>query len=85
MLDDVEREFFTQHPRDSWDDPLLNKLLETHKVPVVKKELPQPSTAEVLAQNAPVLLVLLVPSALLIFVIIYVVKINNKIDRMVIR
>ncbi len=82
---DVEKEFFTQHPRDPWDDPLLNKLLETHKVSVVRKELPQAGALELLAQNAPVLLLLVVPSVLLVFVIIYVVKINRKIDQVIIR
>ena len=85
LAGDVEKEFFTQHPRDSWEDPLLKKLLETHKVAVLRKELPQPGAMEILAQNAPGLLLLVVPSVLLVFVIIYVVRINNKIDQVVIR
>ncbi len=84
VLGDVEKKFFTQHPRDSWDDPLLNKLLETHKVSVVRKELPQAGAMELLAQNAPVLLLLVVPSVLLVFVIIYVLRINKKIDQVII-
>ena len=85
VLGDVEKEFFTQHPRDSWDDPLLNKLLETHEVSVVRKELPQPGAMEMLAQNVPGLLILVVPSALLVVVIVYVLRINKKIDQVIIR
>lgn len=85
LQDDVETEFFSQRPLDAANDPLLNTLLETQQVSVVKQDPPKPSTMEQLAQSAPGLLLLLVPSVLLVFVIIYVVKINNKIDQVVIR
>ena len=51
---------------------------------MVKKEQPQAGALELLAQNAPVLLLLVVPSILLVFVIIYVIKINKKIDQVII-
>ncbi len=81
----VQTEFFSQRPLDAGNDPLLNKLLETHEVSVVKQEPPQLNTVEMLAQNAPWLLLLLVPSVLLVFVIVYVLRINKKIDQVIIR
>jgi len=81
----METEFFSQRPLDAGNDPLLNKLLETHEVSVVKKEPPQPGAMEMLAQNVPGLLILVVPSVLLVFVIVYVLRINKKIDQVIIR
>lgn len=81
----VETEFFSQRPLDAGNDPLLNKLLETHKVSVVSKEPLQPSSMELLVQNVPGLLILVVAPVLLIIVLIYVLKINKKIDQVVIR
>ena len=82
---DTEREFFSQRTLQAASDPLLLELLEKHQVPVVKKEPPQAGTVEQLARYAPVLLLLVLPSALLVFVTIYRVKINKKIDQVVIR
>ena len=81
----AEVEFFSRHPLTPSNDPLLTRLLEAKKVSVVKKERPKPGTVELLTQNAPGLLLLVVPSVLLVFVIIYVVRINNKIDQVVIK
>ena len=81
----VETEFFSQRPLDAGTDPLLNKLLETHEVSVVRKEPPTPSTVEMLTRSAPELLLLLVPSVLLVVVIVYVLRINKKIDQVIIR
>ena len=82
---DTQREFFSQRPLQAANDPLLLELLEKHQVSVVKKEQPKAGTAEQLARYAPELLVLVVPSALLVFVIIYLVKMNKKIDQVIIR
>lgn len=79
-----EKEFFSQRTLQAANDPLLLELLEKHQVSVVKKEQPQQNAMEILAQNAPGLLLLVVPSILLIFVIVYVVKINKKIDQVII-
>ncbi len=81
----VQTEFFSQRPLDAGNAPLLNKLLETHEVSVVRKEPPKPSTVELLTRSAPELLLLLVPSVLLVFVIVYVLRINKKIDQVIIR
>ncbi len=81
----TEREFFSQRPLQATNDPLLLELLEKHQVSVVKKEQPPAGAVERLAQNAPALLLLVVPSVLLVFVIVYVVKINKKIDQVIIR
>ena len=82
---DSEREVFAQPPLQVANDPLLLELLEKHQVSVVKKEQPRRTAMELLVQNAPGLLVLVVPSALLVFVIIYLVKMNKKIDQVIIR
>ena len=37
------------------------------------------------AQNVPALLILVVPSVFLVFVIVYVLRINKKIDQVIIR
>ncbi len=81
---DREREFFSQRTLQAASDPLLLELLEKHQVPVVKKE-HRPTAMELFVQNAPGLLLLVVPSALLVFVIIYMVKLNKKIDQVIIR
>ena len=82
---DSETPFFSQRPLEAANDPLLLELLEKHQVSVVKREQPRPSVMEMLAMNIQGLLLLVVPSILLVFVIIYVVKINHKIDLVVIR
>ena len=82
---DTEMEFFSQRTLQAANDPLLLELLEKHQVPVVKKEQPQLDAMERFVQNAPGLLLLVVPSALLVFVIIYMVKLNKKIDQVIIR
>ncbi|MCK4851253.1 MAG: ATP-dependent metallopeptidase FtsH/Yme1/Tma family protein [Phycisphaerae bacterium] len=81
---DAEVEFFCHYPIDAASDPLLTKLLEENQVTVVKPEPQEFDTAQAI-RMAPGLLLLVVPSVLLVFVIIYVVKINRKIDQVVIR
>ncbi len=81
---DTPIEFFCYHPIDAASDPLLTKLLEQKQVTVVKPEPREFDTAQAI-RMAPGLLLLLVPSVLLVFVIIYVVKINKKIDQVIIR
>ena len=82
---DTQKEFFSQRPLQAANDPLLLELLEKHQVSVDKKEQPKAGTAQQLARYAPELLLLVVPSALLVFVIIYLVKMNKKIDQVIIR
>ena len=82
--EDTEVEFFCNYPIDAVSDPLLTKLLEEKQVAVTKPEPRKFDVAQIL-QMAPGLLLLVVPSALLVFVIIYVVKINKKIDQAIIR
>ena len=81
---DTEVEFFCHYPIDAASDPLLSKLLEEKQVTVVKPEPREFDTAQA-SRMAPGLLLLVVPSVLLVFVIIYVVKINKKIDQVIIR
>ena len=81
---DAEIEFFSHSPIDAASDPLLTKLLEQKQVTVVKPEPRKFDTGQAI-RMAPGLLLLLVPSVLLVFVIIYVVKINRKIDQVIIR
>ena len=82
---DAEKEFFSQRPLEAAGDPLLTELLEKHQVSVVKKEPPKPGPTDWIAQYGPSVLLLFLPSVLLVFVIIYVVRINNKINQVVIR
>ncbi len=81
---DTPIEFFCYHPIDTASDPLLTKLLEQKQVTVVKPEPRKFDTGQAI-RMAPGLLLLVVPSVLLVFVIIYVVKINRKIDQVIIR
>jgi len=81
---DTPIEFFCYHPIDAASDPLLTKLLEQKQVTVVKPEPREFDSAQAI-RMAPGLLLLVVPSALLVFVIIYVVKIHRKIDQVIIR
>lgn len=80
-----EREFFAQRPLDAAADPLLTAVLAEHNVAVVKKEQPEASSADWVSRNAPFLLLMFVPSVLLVFVLIYVIRVNNKIDQVLIR
>ena len=82
---DAEKDFFCQRPLEPASDPLLKELLEKHNVSVVRKEQPKGNSMDKLAQVAPFVLLLLVPSVLLIAVLIYLVRINNKINQVVIR
>ena len=79
-----EKEFFCQRPLEPISDPLLTELLEKHKVSVVRKDPPEPSSMDRLAQYVP-LLILFVPPVLMVVVLVYVVRINNKINQVVIR
>ena len=80
----AEKEFFSQRPLEPASDPLLTELLEKHKVSVVHKAQAESSSMDRLVQFVPFVLLLLVPSVLLVFVLIYVVRINNKINQVVI-
>jgi|ETNmetMinimDraft_26_1059896.scaffolds.fasta_scaffold52226_2 ATP-dependent Zn protease len=81
---DQEKQFFAKRPLEAGSDPLLNELLEKHEVSVVRKDPPEPSTMEQLAQNAP-LFILLVPPVLMVVVLVYLVRLNNKINQVIIR
>ena len=76
-----EKEFFSQRPLEPLSDPLLTELLEKHKVSVVHKAQAESNSMEQWAQFIPFVLLLLVPSVLLVVVIVYVVRINKKIDQ----
>jgi len=77
--------FYSQRPLEPGSDILLTELLAAQKVSVVKKEPPQPSTGQWLAQVASEQLVPLVLAVLVVLVLIYVVRINNKIDQVIIK
>ena len=81
---DSETPFFSPRPLEAANDPLLLELLEKYQVSVVKREQPRPGVMELLAMNIQGLLLLVVPSILLVFVIIYVIKINKKLDQVII-
>ena len=81
---DTEKEFFCQRPLEPVSDPLLTELLEKHEVSVVRKDPPEPSSMDRLAQYLPIL-ILLVPPVLMVIVLVYIVRINNKINQVVIR
>ena len=80
----AEKEFFSQRPFESGSDPLLTGLLKKHKVSVVLKEPPEPSFLDRLGPFQLSLAVLVIVAALLVFVLIYVVRINNKINQVII-
>ncbi len=82
---EVGTEFFTQHPLEPGNDPLLSKLLESHQVSVVKREPRQAGTMELIGFILQRQFTTVILAGLVVFVLIYVVKINNKIDRLVIR
>ena len=80
---DREIEFFSHSPIDAASDPLLTKLLEEKQVTMVKAEPQEPSissTEIMIARLLPLILVVFV-----VLVLIYVVKINNKINQVIIR
>jgi len=81
---DQEKQFFANRPLEAGSDPLLNELLEKHEVSVVRKDPPEPSTMEQLAQSAP-LFILLVPPVLMVVVLVYLVRLNNRINQVIIR
>lgn len=78
---DDEREFFARRPLEPGSDPLLTELLEKHKVSVVEEPPPEPNIMAQLAQYGPFVLILPIPSVLLVIVLVYVVRINKKIDQ----
>ena len=80
---DREIEFFSYFPIDAASDPLLTKLLEEKQVAVTKPEPQKPSfssTEITIARFLPLILVVLV-----VLVLIYVLRINKKIDQVIIR
>lgn len=82
---DQEVSFVTGPPLDPAQDPLLMALLEDHKL---KPELKGPTpvgVGEWLARNGIGLVLGFVPLILLVFVLIYVVRLNNKIDQVLIK
>ena len=84
LEENTEKEFFCQRPLEPVSDPLLTELLEKHEVSVVRKDPPEPSSMDRLAQYLPIL-ILLVPPVLMVIVLVYIVRINNKINQVVIR
>ena len=82
---DTEKEFFSQRPLEAASDTLLTELLEEHEVKVVQEPPPEPSIMAQLAQYGPFVLLLPLPSILLVIVLIYLVRLRNKINQMVIR
>ena len=80
-----EKTFISVHPIEPANDPLLIELLEKHKVSVVQKELSKPGFLDRLGPFQLFLAGLGVLAVLLVFVLIYVVRINNKVERAVIR
>ena len=82
---DDEREFFARRPWEPESDPLLTELLEKHQVKVLQEPPPEPSAMAQLAQYGPVIFLLPLPTVLMVCVLVYVVKINNKISQVVIR
>ena len=79
---DAEVKFFCCYPIGSISDPLLAKLLEEEQVAITKPERRDFDSAQIL-WIARGLLLLVIPSALLVLVIIYLVKMNKKIDQVV--
>ena len=82
---DQEKPFFTNRPMESGSDPLLNELLAKHKVEVVPGATPEPSAMAQLAQYGPFILLLPLPLVLLVVVLVYLVRVNKKIDQVIIR
>ena len=82
---DQERQFFSQRPLESGSDPLLTELLEKHGVKVVNEPPPKPSIMGQLAQYGPFILLLPLPSVLLVIVLVYLVRLNNRINQVIIR
>ena len=82
---EAEVSFFTEHALAAANDPLLSELLEQKGISVTRTPEPQVDAAAKILQSLPFIILLFVPAILLVFVLIYVVRINNKIDQVVIR
>ena len=80
---DQEVPFFTGRPLEAQSDPLLMELLGQHEVKVVNEPQPEPDIMAQLAQYGPFILVLALPSALGVIVLVYLVRLNKKIDRVI--
>ena len=82
---DTEKEFFSQRPLEAASDTLLTELLEEHEVKVVQEPPPEPSIMAQLAQYGPFVLLLFLPSVLLVVVLVYLVRLNKRINQVLIR
>ena len=82
---DAEKEFFSKRPIEAASDTLLTELLEEHEVRIVQEPLPEPGVMAQLAQYGPFVLLLPVPIILLVIVLVYLVRLNNKINQVIIR
>ena len=82
---DEEVSFVTAPPLDPAQDPLLTEVLETHGLEPKLKGPPHVGVGEWITQNAISLILGLVPLVLLAFVLIYVIRMNNKIDQVLIK
>jgi ATP-dependent Zn protease len=81
----VEKEFYSQRPLESASDPLLTELLAKHQVKVVQEPLTEHSAMSQLAQYGPFILLLPLPTVLGVIVLVYLVRLNNKINQVIIR
>ena len=79
---DTEKEFFSKRPLEAASDTLLTELLEEHEVKVVQEPPPEPSIMAQLAQYGPFVLLLPLPSILLVIVLIYLVRLSNKMGQL---
>ena len=85
LQDEAEISFFTEHAVAAANDPLLTQLLEQKNISITRMPEPQADTGAKILQSLPFIILLFVPAVLLVFVLIYVVRINNKIDQVIIR
>ena len=79
---DAEKEFFSKRPLEAASDTLLTELLGKHEVKVVQEPPPEPGIMAQVAQYGPFVLLLPLPSILLVIVLIYLVRINNKMGQL---
>ena len=82
---DAEIVFYSKRPLELGSDPLLSELLAKHKVEVVQEPPPAPSAMAQMAQYGPFILLIPLPLVLLIVALVYLVRLNRKIDQVVIR
>ena len=83
--DDAQVGFICERTVEAVNDPLLTELLEQKKISIGRKAPPEPGAGAMIVQSLPFILLLFIPAVLLVFVLIYVVRINNKFDQVIIR